>query len=74
MEQTLVSGIQLSVRRVYGRPARNLTGVCTGSVFTGAFLGDRAKGSEGVALAPSWWLATSVVSVSLGCSVRSPLL
>ena len=63
MEQTLVFGIQPSVRRAHGRPARIQTGGRVVSAFTGAFLGDRAKGSEGVALAPSWWPVAS----GIGC-------
>ena len=74
MERTLVSGIQPNGRRVRGRPARIQTGGCVISAFMGAFLGNRAKGSDGVVLALSWWPVTSVMGVSLGCSVRSLLL
>ena len=40
----------------------------------GAFLSDRIKGSEGVALAQSRWPAVSAAGVLLRCPVRSPLL
>ena len=57
MERTLVLGIQPSVSGERGLPARFLSGGCVFLAFTGAFLKDRAKGSECVALALSWWLA-----------------
>jgi hypothetical protein len=65
IEQTLVSVIQPSVGSDCGRPARIQTGSCMFIAFTGAFLRDRAKGSESVVLAWSWWLASLLVSVSL---------
>ena len=74
MERTLVPGIQPNGRGARGLPARIQTGGCVITAFMGAFLGDRAKGSEGVALALSWWLVVSAMSVSLGCLVRSLLL
>ena len=74
MERTFVPGIQPNGRGARGLPARIQTGGCVVSAFMGAFLGDRAKGSEGVALALSWWPVVSASGVSLGCPVRSLLL
>ena len=74
MERTLVSGIQPNGRGARGLPALIQTGGCVDSAFMGAFLGDRAKGSDGVALASGWWPIVSAVGVSPGCPVRLLLL
>ena len=74
MERTLVPGIQPNGHGARGLPARYQTGGCVVSAFMGAFLGDRAKGSEIVVLALSWWPGVSASGVSLECSVRSILL